>query len=89
MPRAGLALFFDLTAVSLWLQAMFFLPLLFSGLPVCVLVSYGANNTNNKAPDELPDGEALYAQAQASRTQATPGSDGWLPAELKCLPKEA
>ena len=25
--RAGLALFFDLTAVSLWLQAMFFLPL--------------------------------------------------------------
>ena len=30
--RAGLALFFDLTAVSLWLQAMFFLPLFVFGL---------------------------------------------------------
>ena len=30
--RAGLALFFDLTAVSLWLQAMFFLPLFGFGL---------------------------------------------------------
>ena len=30
--RAGLALFFDLTAVSQWLQAMFFLPLFVFGL---------------------------------------------------------
>ena len=41
------------------------------------------------APTDLPDGQQLYDQAQSARTQATSGSDGWLPAERKYLPKEA
>ena len=44
---------------------------------------------DDDAPTDLPTGEQLYKQAQSARTQATSGSDGWLPAELKYLPIEA
>ena len=42
-----------------------------------------------RAGNRMPDGPALYKQAQRANDKSSSSMDGWRPIELKCLPPSA